>query len=133
TVTVSDNEDPSPTYSCTPATGSTFPIGDTTVNCTGTDASGNVATGSFVVHVRGASEQLGNLLTDVTGNGPGSSLASKVKTIKAKVDSGKTTAACNELAAFVAEVDDETGASISQADAAALLADAAQIGAVLGC
>jgi hypothetical protein len=83
--------------------------------------------------VRGGSEQLGNLLTDVTGKGPGSSLASKVKTIKAKVDSGKTTAACNELGAFVAEVNDETGVSISPSDAAALLAEAARIGAVLGC
>jgi X-Pro dipeptidyl-peptidase len=133
TATVTDNEDPNPTIACTPATGSTFPIGDTTVNCTGTDASGNVATGSFVVHVRGASEQLGNLLTDVTGKGPGSSLASKVKAIKAKVDSGKPTTACNQLAAFVAEVNDETGASISSSDAAALLAEAARIGAVLGC
>src|SRR5262249_6367258 len=51
TATVTDNEDPNPTIACTPTSGSTFPIGDTTVTCTGTDASGNVATGSFVVHV----------------------------------------------------------------------------------
>jgi hypothetical protein len=36
---------------CTPASGSAFPVGDTTVNCTATDAAGNVATGTFVVHV----------------------------------------------------------------------------------
>ena len=29
--------------SCTPASGSTFPVGDTTVNCTATDAAGNTA------------------------------------------------------------------------------------------
>ena len=38
TVTVTDTEDPIPTVTCTPASGSTFPIGDTTVNCDGVDA-----------------------------------------------------------------------------------------------
>ncbi|MEZ5126791.1 MAG: PxKF domain-containing protein [Thermoleophilia bacterium] len=36
---------------CEPASGSTFPLGTTTVNCTATDASGNTATGSFTVTV----------------------------------------------------------------------------------
>jgi HYR domain len=39
-----------PTVACTPASGS-FPVGSTTVTCTATDQSGNVATGTFVVHV----------------------------------------------------------------------------------
>ena len=51
TVSVTDNEDPSPTVSCTPSSGSGFAVGTTTVNCTGTDASGNTATGSFPVTV----------------------------------------------------------------------------------
>lgn len=38
-----DNLDPSPTMSCAPASGSTFPIGITTVTCTTTDLAGNVA------------------------------------------------------------------------------------------
>ena len=37
---------------CAPAPGSTFPLGPTTVNCTGTDARGNSTTGSFVVTVQ---------------------------------------------------------------------------------
>src|SRR5207344_3026217 len=36
---------------CTPASGSTFPIGTTTVTCTTTDAAGNTASGTFTVTV----------------------------------------------------------------------------------
>ena len=36
---------------CAPASGSSFPIGTTTVTCTATDASGNAASGSFTVTV----------------------------------------------------------------------------------
>ncbi|HEX6674189.1 MAG TPA: HYR domain-containing protein [Actinomycetes bacterium] len=50
-VTASDDRDPNPTVSCTPSSGSFFPVGTTTVSCQATDASGNVATGSFLVHV----------------------------------------------------------------------------------
>jgi HYR domain len=50
-VTASDDRDPNPTVTCTPSSGSFFPVGTTTVRCQATDASGNVATGSFLVHV----------------------------------------------------------------------------------
>src|SRR5206468_2226828 len=36
---------------CLPASGSTFPIGTTTVNCSATDSHGNTANGSFTVSV----------------------------------------------------------------------------------
>lgn len=36
---------------CSPASGSTFPIGTTNVNCSATDGAGNTATGSFNVYV----------------------------------------------------------------------------------
>jgi X-Pro dipeptidyl-peptidase len=39
--TATDNEDPNPTVTCTPASGSKFPIGTTTVSCVATDANGN--------------------------------------------------------------------------------------------
>ena len=69
-VSATDSVDPAPAVTCTPASGTLFPIGDTTVTCTATDASGNVATASFVVHVRGAAEQLANLAAAVTGRRP---------------------------------------------------------------
>lgn len=50
--TATDNVDPTPTVGCAPASGSTFPLGTTTVTCTATDVSGNTATGSFTVTVR---------------------------------------------------------------------------------
>ncbi len=40
-----------PTVTCTPASGSTFPLGVTTVNCSATDTAGNRAAGSFTVTV----------------------------------------------------------------------------------
>jgi len=51
TVTATDDTDPSPVVTCTPASGSTFPVGTTVVNCTATDASDNSSDGSFSVTV----------------------------------------------------------------------------------
>ncbi len=46
-----DVVDPTPSVGCLPASGSTFPIGQTVVTCTATDASGNAATTAFNVTV----------------------------------------------------------------------------------
>jgi hypothetical protein len=43
TIAATDNIDPNPTISCTPASGSTFPVGTTPVDCTATDSAGNVS------------------------------------------------------------------------------------------
>jgi len=43
---------------CTPASGSTFAIGTTTVNCSATDAAGNTAAGSFTVTVTRLSQTI---------------------------------------------------------------------------
>jgi len=51
-VATSTDVDPTnPTVNCTPASGSTFPITTTVVNCTATDTAGNVSNGSFTVTV----------------------------------------------------------------------------------
>jgi hypothetical protein len=50
--TTSDIVDGTGEADCAPASGSAFPLGDTTVNCTATDSNGNTAIPtSFVVHV----------------------------------------------------------------------------------
>jgi hypothetical protein len=62
------------TPSCSPASGSTFPIGTTTVNCTATDGAGNTQPGSFTVTVTDASgPQFSSVPGPVTAeaNGPG--------------------------------------------------------------
>lgn len=46
-----DDKDGSVLVSCSPASGSTFPIGETTVNCSAEDGAGNEAKGSFKVSV----------------------------------------------------------------------------------
>ncbi|HLO31095.1 MAG TPA: HYR domain-containing protein [Anaerolineales bacterium] len=47
----SDAVDGAGTASCSPVSGSLFPVGNTTVICTATDAHGNSAISTFVVHV----------------------------------------------------------------------------------
>jgi hypothetical protein len=47
----SDANPASPAVTCSPASGSTFALGTTTVNCSATDAASNTASGSFLVHV----------------------------------------------------------------------------------
>lgn len=51
TVTATDNCDPMVTPMCTPASGSTFPVGTTTVNCSAMDSAGNTSNCSFTVTV----------------------------------------------------------------------------------
>src|SRR5207253_988748 len=46
-----DSVDGAVAVSCSPASGSTFAIGSTTVNCSAADAHSNSASGSFVVRV----------------------------------------------------------------------------------
>jgi Tol biopolymer transport system component len=52
TVTAQDDRDGTVPVECTPASGSTFPVGVTTVECTATDADGNIATASFTITVQ---------------------------------------------------------------------------------
>src|SRR4029079_9931092 len=50
-ISASDDHDANPTVGCVPPSGSTFPLGDTTVVCTATDSAHLATSGSFVVHV----------------------------------------------------------------------------------
>jgi HYR domain len=47
-----DLVDPTVPVTCTPTSGSTFPLGTTTVDCSATDEAGNKATGSFKITVQ---------------------------------------------------------------------------------
>src|SRR5437867_780901 len=49
--TVSDNC-PNPTFTCSPASGSFFPVGTTTVTCTAKDAANNMASCTFTVTIQ---------------------------------------------------------------------------------
>ncbi|MEX1357003.1 MAG: HYR domain-containing protein, partial [Gaiellaceae bacterium] len=118
---------------CSPASGETFAIGDTTVTCTAEDAAGNAAEASFVVHVSGAGEQVADLIAASTGVGPGSSLADKARQVQAYLDAGQIEDACGTLKAYLNEVKAQTGKKVTAAQAATLAAQVNQIRAVLDC
>jgi probable HAF family extracellular repeat protein len=127
-----DNVDVAPSVTCTPASGTLFPIGDTGVTCTARDSSWNQSSASFVVHVRGTAEQLANLAGSVVGVGPGKSLAGKVADADGALAAGDRVAASSILNAFIHEVSVQTGKQIPRAAAATLTATAQRIIAVLG-
>jgi hypothetical protein len=118
---------------CNPPSGSTFPIGDTTVQCTASDATGNVASDSFTVHVSGASGQLADLLASVTGIGPGSALADKVAGAQSALDAGNVPVACSALESFIGLVTAQTGKKLTLVQASTLIASAQQIESVVAC
>ncbi len=51
TAWATDAPHPDPAITCVPPSGSTFPLGTTTVNCSATDASANTTNGSFTITV----------------------------------------------------------------------------------
>jgi hypothetical protein len=107
------------------------------VNSTAQDPAGHQASCSFTVHVKGAAEQLTDLVTTVTNlpinQGNVNSLLNKLNEALASVSGQNTGSACNTLAAFINEVNAKRGTPISVSDADLLIAKATQIRAVLGC
>lgn len=118
---------------CTPASGSVFPIGTTTVGCSATDAHDNTATGSFQVTVRSPAEMLAILAGNVDGVGPGRSLAAKVAVAQSDLAAGDVRTTISVLRAFEHEVSAQSGKkSLGSSAAAALTAEADGIIAALG-
>ena len=94
TVSATDDVDPSPTVACTPASGSVFPLGSTTVNCTATDTAGNKATGSFAVKVEDTTAPVISAPADKTVDATSSAGAAVSYTVTASdsVDANPTVA-----------------------------------------
>jgi hypothetical protein len=69
--TATDDVDGAVTPVCVPASGATFPLGDTTVTCTATDRAGNRAERTFVVTVRDTTGPvLAGVPSDLTRRSP---------------------------------------------------------------
>jgi hypothetical protein len=139
TATATDNLDPAPTVTCAPPSGSAFPIGTTTVNCTGTDQAGNSsAQQSFGVTVKSAATQITDLKIKVNGL-PGvsanlkSSLTTKLDAAQQLLAQGNIVGACGKLKDFIQQVQGQSGKGLTVAQATALLADANRIKIVIGC
>ena len=91
----------SATVSCVPPSGSTFPIGDTVVHCTVTDAGGNTDSCTFTVHVKNASEQLVDTEQVILGLGIDpkikKSVLKKFQKIEKQINTDHTRNACKQL------------------------------------
>lgn len=129
-----DDVDGAVPMSCSPSSGSLFPVGSTTVDCVAADASGNSASASFVVHVRGASEQLDELAGVLAmDSGPGDSLHDKIEAVHEAIAAGDAREACAILAAFARQLEAQRGKSIPAYIADTLLSRTGRIRAVLAC
>ncbi|UVK37536.1 HYR domain-containing protein [Mesorhizobium sp. AR10] len=95
--TATDVIDPNPTVSCSPASGSSFNLGPTTVDCTARDASGNTASGSFTVTIEDKEAPALTLPGDITATAATGSNAATVSftaTASDNVD-GAVAVTCN--------------------------------------
>jgi hypothetical protein len=118
------------------ASGSLFPIGDSTVTSTATDSSNNQATCSFTFHVKGAEEQLNDLIKLVNGL----RVNSRTKRAWARqlgevLSHGlMSETSCNALSKFNAMVQKaQKTKKLTRAQATQLLNAANRIQAVTGC
>ncbi len=115
-----------------------FPIGDTTVTCAAADPDGlSAGPNSFTVHVKGAAEQISDLISLVNSfnldHGLQTSLDTKLQHALDAVNGADTMTACNLMGAFTNEVQAQSGTMLTVDQANQLLAAATQIQAVLGC
>ena len=133
TATATDIVDGTLPASCIPSSGSTFPIGTTTVTCTAADSNENTNSASFTIHVKGATEQLTDLYAAVAGVGPGKCLANKVTQAQTYLGANDLADACSTLTAFINEVRAQSGKTIPSSQATTLVASAQQIKAVTAC
>jgi hypothetical protein len=124
-------------FSCSPASGSVFPIGQLTVTCTAADAAGNQATSSFVVTVVGAHDQIGNLITKVEGlnlaSGLSNPLLAQLRTAYRDPGSNTPHVACIKMGDFINMVQANKGSAIAPLTAADLVNDAQRIMNVMAC
>jgi len=138
--TASDNCGGSVTITYSKNTGTLFPIGDTTVTVNAADASGNRATScSFKVHVKGAVEQINDLIVrvnDIAGTkSPNkTALIAKLQAALAALAKNDSATACARMQDFINLVKAQKDKKVIKAsDADALTADGLRIRLGIGC
>lgn len=131
TTSATDPDDTAGPVQCNPASGSTFPIGTTTVTCTSTDTHSNTGTASFTVTVQTPQQALQSLITlkENMGlpQGITTSLDAKLNAASDSLSSDKANTAKNQLNAFINEVNAQTGKKITQVQANQLISGAQNI------
>lgn len=133
-VTATDDSG-SVTVHCSSLSGSVFPIGQTVVSCTATDGAGNRDTGSFLVTVRGAAEQLVDLIERLRRMPLHPAVEARLlASLREGLDDPRRTAiVCRALRGFAALVNVHAGRSIPEPLAQQLIGDAVRIRGVIGC
>src|ERR1043166_9612324 len=126
---------PGVTVICTPSSGFTFPIGTSTVLCTAMDAANNRAACSFTIRVKGAAEQLRDLIVLASSfhlaPGMENSLTSQLRSALAALSAGDKAAAGDSLQSFIAHANAQSGKKLAESQAWSLTAAARQIKAVI--
>jgi hypothetical protein len=98
TASANDIVDGALTPTCTPASGSTFPLGTTTVTCDATDAAGNTGTASFNVTVQDTTKPVVTVPADITKEATGPSGATATFTASAlDIVDGSITPTCTPV------------------------------------
>jgi hypothetical protein len=129
---------------CTPPSGSFFPNGIDTVNCTATDGAGNVAHKSFVVVVLSAGDQMLALKLEVTlapelllhsGHAVQQKLLKDLSRAGNVMDPSDKGNACTQLAKFISDVQANTTphGPITAADSTTWVNGANAIRTAVGC
>jgi uncharacterized repeat protein (TIGR03803 family) len=132
-VTATDNSGGAVAIACSPASGTMFRIGVTTVTCTATDVGGNVSRDSFKVKVLSAAEQIVDLVEKLPGTRFEPMVKKLLKTVlqAAIANPKKATIVCYVLEQFISYVTKHAAADPTLANA--LIVDARRIQAVIGC
>jgi hypothetical protein len=107
------------------------------VTCQATDGAGNPGTCTFTVVVKGAGQQIGDLVTQVQGYnfsfGTASSLTAKLQDASNLLTKGIIPGAGADLQSFINEANAQSGKKeITAAQSAGLVADATRIRTVMG-
>jgi hypothetical protein len=123
---------------CAPPTDSTFAIGATTVTCLATDGVGLMNSCTFAIYVKGAVEQLNDLITYVQSlpidTGVKNSLLVKLQDGLNAVNANNKSKACGKLQDFINEANAQAAKrKIDEYSANYLIGEAARIRDVLGC
>jgi len=129
------DEEGAPAVTCSPASGSRFSIGATSVSCSASDAddSNSPVTAGFTVNVKGADAQLQDLVTLAGTLPPGTSLLTKAQAALADFKAGDIKDACSLLTQVIKEAQAQSGKHLTAAQANEIIVDAKRIQAVIGC
>jgi hypothetical protein len=118
--------------SCSPPAGSVFSIGATAVTCTATDQAGNSTSHAFTVTVLSPLDVISNLISQV-GELDFQQASNLLGNVLRSLDRSRPDTACNQLGAFINQVQAQAGRQLTAAEAATLIRSATDVRGALGC